>query len=83
MFNLFGRVVSWMSKIWVVVSLSTTEYKYMEATHASKEVVWLQRLCPSIGVVYKVEIFYFDSQSEIFMEKILAYHAKMKHIVGQ
>jgi hypothetical protein len=33
------------------VSLSTTEAEYMEATHESKEAIWLQRLCSSIGLV--------------------------------
>ena len=44
-FNLFGGAISWMSKRQVVVALSTTEYEYMVATHAGKEVVWLQRFC--------------------------------------
>ena len=40
-FNLFGGDISWMSEKQVVVPLSTTKFEYMEATHASKEVVWL------------------------------------------
>eukprot|EP00253_Pinus_taeda_P006703 PITA_06703 len=40
-FNLFGGAVSWMSKKQSVVALSTTKAKYMAATHASNEVVWL------------------------------------------
>jgi hypothetical protein len=50
-FNLFGGGISWMRKRWDVVALSTTESKYMVATHASKEAVWLQRLCSGIGLV--------------------------------
>jgi hypothetical protein len=38
-FNLFGGAISWMSKIQVVVALSTTKYEYMASTHASKEKV--------------------------------------------
>jgi len=48
---LFGGAISWMSKKQFVVALSTTESKYMVATHASKETVWLQRLCSSMGLV--------------------------------
>eukprot|EP00253_Pinus_taeda_P023034 PITA_23034 len=48
-FNLFGGEVNWMSKKQSVVALSTTEAEYMAATHASKEAVWLQRLCSSMG----------------------------------
>ena len=40
-FNLFGGEISWMRKREAVVALSTTEAKYMEATHARKEEVWL------------------------------------------
>eukprot|EP00253_Pinus_taeda_P003076 PITA_03076 len=50
-FNLFGGAVSWMSKKQYVVALSTTEVEYMATTHASKEAVWLRRLCSSMGLV--------------------------------
>jgi hypothetical protein len=33
------------------VGLSTTEAKYMAATHASKEAIWLQILCSGIGLL--------------------------------
>ena len=49
LFNLFGGAISWMSKKHDVVELSTTKDECMVATHASKEVVWLQRLCSEIG----------------------------------
>ena len=49
MFSLFGRAISWMSKKRDVVALSTTKCEYMATTHASKEGVWLQRLCLEIG----------------------------------
>ena len=45
MFNLFGEAISWMRKRQAVVVLSTTKDEYMEATHASKDAIWLQRLC--------------------------------------
>ena len=50
-FNLFGGAISWMSKRQAIVVLSTTEAKYMVATHARKEVVRLQILCSGIGLV--------------------------------
>eukprot|EP00253_Pinus_taeda_P025737 PITA_25737 len=50
-FNLFGGAFSWMTKKQSVVALSTTEAEYMVATHASKEAVWLQRICSSMGLV--------------------------------
>ena len=50
-FNLFGGAISWMSKIQSILALSTIEVEYMVATHASKEAIWLHRLCSSIGLV--------------------------------
>ena len=79
-FNLFGGAISWMRKRYVVVALSTTEVEYMEATHARKEEVWLQRLCSSIGLVQQVVRLDCDSQSAIFLAKNPAYHSKTKHI---
>ena len=79
-FNLFGGAVSWMSNNQSIVALSTTEVKYMVATHASKEAVWLQRLCSSMGLVQEAIGIDCDSQSAIFLEKNPAYHSKTKHI---
>jgi hypothetical protein len=79
-FNLFGGAISWMSKRQVVVALSTTQVEYMAAIHASKEVVWLQRLCLGIGLVQKSVRIDCDIQSEIFLVKNPTYHSKTKHI---
>ena len=48
-FKIFVGAISWMSKKQDVVALSTTKVEYMATTHASKEVVWLQRMCSKIG----------------------------------
>eukprot|EP00253_Pinus_taeda_P031942 PITA_31942 len=72
--------VSWMSKKQSVVALSTTEAEYMAATHASKESIWLQRLCSNIGLVQGAIRIDCDSQSAIFLAKNPAYHSKTKHI---
>ena len=79
-FNLFGGTVSWMSKKQSIVALSTTEAEYMATTHASKEAVWLQRLCSSMGLVQGAIRIDCDSQSEIFLVNNPAYHSKAKHI---
>jgi len=79
-FSLFGGAVSWMSKRQSVVALSTTEAEYIAATHASKEAVWLQRLCSSMGLVQQAIRIDYDSQSVIFLAKNPAYHSKTKHI---
>ena len=80
MFNLFAGAVSWMSKKQSVVALSTIEAKYMAATHANKEAVWLQIFFSSMGLVQGAIRIDCDNQSEIFLAKNLAYHSKRKHI---
>jgi len=79
-FNLFEREISWMRKIQVVVELSIAEAEYMAATHASKEAIWLQRSCSSIGLVKQPMRLDCDSQSAIFLAKNPTYHLKTKHI---
>ena len=69
-----------MSKGQVVVALSTTEVEYMATTHASKEAVWLQRLCSSSGLVQQEMRLDCDSQIAIFLEKNPTYHSKTNHI---
>eukprot|EP00253_Pinus_taeda_P026115 PITA_26115 len=79
--TLVKRVFSQLdSKKQSVVALSTTEAEYMAATHASKEAVWLQRLCSSMALVQGAIRIDCDSQSAIFLAKNPAYHSKTKHI---
>jgi hypothetical protein len=53
----------------------------MEADHASKEVVCLQRLCSGIGLVQKaVRNIDCDNQSAIFLAKNPTHYSKTKHI---
>ena len=77
-FSLFGGAFSWISKRQSIVDLSTTEAEYIVATHASKEAVWSQRLCSSMGLVQQAIRIDCDSQSEIFLAKNPAYHSKEK-----
>ena len=79
-FNLFGGVVTWMSKKQSVVALSTTEVENMVTTHASKKEVWLQRLCSSMWLVQGAIRIDCDNQSAIFLANNPAYHSKTKHI---
>jgi hypothetical protein len=52
----------------------------METTHATKESIWLQRLCLGIVLVQQAIRRYCDNQSTIFPVKNLSYHLKTKHI---
>jgi hypothetical protein len=55
----------------------------MEATHGSKEAVWLQRLCSGIGFEKRATKLCCEIQSAIFLEKNPSYHSKTKHIYVQ
>jgi hypothetical protein len=52
----------------------------MASTHASKEAIWLHRLCSGIGSVQQAVRLDYDSQIAIFLEKNPVYHSKTKHI---
>jgi len=69
-----------MRKKQSIVALSTTEAEYMAATHASKEAIWLQRLCLGMGLVQGAIRIDCDSQSAIFLAKNPTYHSKTKNI---
>jgi len=69
-----------MSKRWSLVALSTTKVEYMATTHESKEAVWLQRFCSSMGLVQQAIRIYCDSQSEIFLAKNTSYKSKTNNI---
>jgi len=44
-----GTTVSWVSTLQSVVALSTMEVEYIDATKASKEMIWLQRFLDELG----------------------------------
>eukprot|EP00253_Pinus_taeda_P002969 PITA_02969 len=82
-FNLFGGAISRMSKKQYVVALSTIEAEYVAATHESKEAIWLQILCSSIGLVQGAIRIDYDSQSKFFLAKNPTYHSNTNHIYIQ
>jgi len=48
-FTVGGTIVSWISWLQKVVALSTTEAKYVAATEASKEMIWLRHFLEELG----------------------------------
>jgi hypothetical protein len=76
-----GGAISWGSKKQELVTLSTTRAKYVVATHATKEIIWLHHLMGE--VFHPLEhptILYGDNQSAIALTKDGSYHARTKHI---
>ena len=60
-FTVGGTTVSWVSKLQSVVTLSTTEAKYVAATEASKEMICLQRFLDELGKKQELGRLYSDS----------------------
>ena len=80
-FLIDGGAVSWSSKKQEIVSLSTTESKYMAATHGMKEGLWLQSLLAEIFEPFTdTTMLFLDNQSAIVLTRDHQYHARTKHI---
>jgi hypothetical protein len=60
--------------------MSMTEAKYMAATEARKEALWLTLLVKELGIQQVGVPLYCDSQSAIYLAKNQVYHARTKYI---
>ncbi|KAL4337997.1 hypothetical protein AHAS_Ahas12G0166100 [Arachis hypogaea] len=79
-FTLARGAVNWLSKLQIVVALSTTEAEYMAATQACKEAIWIQRLIEELGHKQQKISVYCDSQSALHIARNPAFHSRTKHI---
>ena len=65
-FLIDGGAISWSSRKQELVTLSTAEAKYVAATHAAKEAIWLQKLifelCPTLKMPTTL---YCDNQAAL------------------
>lgn len=69
-----------MSKLQETITLSTTEGKYIGASDASKEAIWLKGLLDEIGATEEKVNVLCDSQSVIHLATNPAHHSRTKHI---
>jgi hypothetical protein len=80
-FLIDGGTVSWSSKWQEIISLFTTESKYIMATHEMKEGLWLKSLLSEIFSPFNSPITMFsDNQATITLTCDHQYHARTKHI---
>ena len=79
-FKVFGNIVSW--NLQSVVALSTTEAKYIAASEAVKETLWLRGLISELLQVkeLKTTVIHCDSQSAVSLSKNQVYHERTKHV---
>jgi hypothetical protein len=80
-FLIDGGAISWSSKHQEIVSLSTTESKYVAATHGMKEALWLcSLLTDAFGTTISATTLFSDNQAAIALTRDHQYHARTKHI---
>lgn len=80
-FIINSGTVSWSAKHQEIVTLLTTEFEYVGATHATKEAIWLYLLISQIFTsTLPTTNLFSDNQSVIVLAKDHQYHARMKHI---
>ena len=60
-FTLGGTTISWASNLQKIVTLSTTEPKYVAATEARKEMIWLHGFLDELGKKQEMGILHSDS----------------------
>lgn len=75
-----GGAVSWKSKLQKCVALSTTEAKFIAATEASKELLWLKKFLNELGFKQNRYVLFCDNQSAIHLGKNSSFHSKSIHI---
>ena len=60
-FTLGGTAISWASNLQKIVTLSTTETRYVAATKTGKEMIWLHCFLGELGKKQKLSILHSDS----------------------
>ena len=70
----------WSSKKQPIVALLTTEAKYISATHATKEALWIRMFLSKITCPLVLPIMTRCNKSVILVMKNAQYHPRMKYI---
>eukprot|EP00253_Pinus_taeda_P002235 PITA_02235 len=80
-FSLGSALLSWMSRKQKSVALSTTESKYIAASMASCDAVWLRKLFSELfGHVLDTTVIFCNNQNGIHLFENPVFHDRSKHI---
>jgi len=80
-FHFGTSLISWASKKYPIVSLSSAEAEYVAATTIACHAVWLRRLLKDMGHTVKdTTTIFYDNISAIDLSKNHVFHKKSKHI---
>lgn len=83
-FYLNGGAVSWKSSMQDTVADSTTEARYIVASEATKEAIWIKKFVSQLGVItsaFSPVDLYYDQSGAIAQAKEPRSHQKSKHIL--
>ena len=72
--------MNWVTKLQTIVALSSIEAKYMEATQACKEAIWIKRLLEKFEHKQEKISLFYDNQSVLHIARNLTFHSKTEHI---
>ena len=75
-----GTIISWVSKVQMIITISTIEAEYVMVTKANKEMIWLQSFLEELGQKQRKGVLHCNDQSAIHLAKNPVYHARTKHI---
>jgi hypothetical protein len=76
-------IISWSCKKQPIITLSSTEAKYVALTHSSKDILWIHKILSEFSHIFDFSIpttLFCDNQGAIHLSKDSTFHAQTKHI---
>lgn len=81
LFHLGSSAISWASKKYPIVSLSSVEVEYIIAIGVAYQAVWMRSMLKDLGYEQKgVTKLLCDNSSAIMLSKNAIFHKRTKHI---
>ena len=75
--------VSWSSKKQPIITLSSTEVKYVALTHSAKDIIWIHKLLTELSSIFNFTVpttLFCDNQGAVRLSKDSTFHGRTKHI---
>jgi hypothetical protein len=76
-------IISWSSKKQPIITLSSTGAEYVALTHASKDIIWIQKLLTDLTSIFPYSLpttHNCNNQGAICLSKDSTFHGRTKHI---
>ena len=75
-----GTAVSWLGQLQMSVSLTTMEAEIIAASEATKEMIWLVRMCRELTMENSAPVLNIKNMCIVKLMKNPIIHKKSKHI---